>query len=180
MKYDSIGIAYVTLVESTQILTEMPALISLDKERFDSGNIRQLELERKNSKSIGKNHRSVPLSNKMIALFHTKGLGFHSVSFFQNVDRNTVIHKNASKLDAPDATGIYQNIQHMLNKGKTVYSDVVQSKGGRKLWTDMHKHVDFDKAYIEKDGNRTEVPDFSDQGGRNVFGETYVITPKKK
>lgn len=150
MKYDSIAENYISMVNSQELLLEMPTISVIGRELFDAGNKRLLNLHRRESKSIGKNHRSVYVLPDTIALFHTKGLGYHSVSFFKKLNRSTVIHKVASKLDHPDASGIYQNIQYMLDHGKTVYSDIIQSPGGRKLWTNMHKHVNYGSAYVEK------------------------------
>lgn len=178
MNYDTIAENYVNMVKST-LLMEMPTISTIGRELFDAGNKRLLDLHRRDSKSIGKNHRSVQVLPDTVALFHPQGLGYHSVSFFKKLNRNTVMHVAASKMDHPDASGIYQNIQYMLDHGKTVYSDAIQSPGGRKLWTSMHKHVKYGSAYIEKNGNRESVENFEPYGDHNDLHSHFVITPIK-
>lgn len=179
MIYDTIAENYVHMVNST-VLMEMPTISTISREIFDAGNKRLLDLHRRDSKSIGKNHRSVQVLPDITALFHTQGLGYHSVSFFKRLNRNTVMHIAASKMDHPDASGIYKNIQYMLDHGKTVYSDVIQSPGGRKLWTNMHNHVNYGGAHIERNGERKSVDNFQQFADQNDLHSQFVITPRPK
>ena len=179
MNYDTIAENYVSMVKSTALM-EMPTISTINREIFDSGNKRLLDLYRRDSKSIGKNHRSVQVLPDTVALFHTQGLGYHSVSFFKKLNRSTVMHTAASKMDHPDSSGIYKNIQYMLDHGKTVYSDVIQSPGGRKLWTNMHKHVNYGGAHIEKNGERRSVDNFESFANEHDFSSQFVLTPHPK
>ena len=53
MNYDTIAENYVSMVKSTALM-EMPTISTINREIFDSGNKRLLDLYRRDSKSIGK------------------------------------------------------------------------------------------------------------------------------
>ena len=101
------------------------------------------------------------MPNSKILMFHTNN-GKHSNASIFDVSGDTARHQVTTKLNSSAPTGIYQNIQHMIDSGHTVSSDMKHSSGGRNLWNNIHKHVNYSSAEIRniRTGISTPVENF--------------------
>lgn len=158
MKYDKIAEAYVG------ILTEMP---NLSPYHPHDAYADLMSVVRKVYKPVvaGKDHYIGKTPSGDTVAYHRDGNGnIHSASLFYHEDGDNVIHSLTSKMGAPDATGIYQNIQLMVDEGKNVLSDENQTRGGRSLWMNIHKHVKHGGLSVidNSTGEEKSVKDFTD------------------
>jgi len=128
---------------------------------------------------ISDTHYKLPYNSKTIVSYHKTNNDIHSISMFEQMSSpNKYQHVIASKGNANDASGIYKNIQDMIDSGNAVYSDGAQTRGGRKLWINMHNHVNFNKAYkthMDTDESH-EVKDFSDLSSDKPDPYVYSIS----
>ena len=136
------------------------------------------------SHNIGSDHFAVQLPNGNMYLYHKNGNTIHSASLFERGslgDRNAYRHALTSKGDSiSDASGIYKNIQFIIDNGKTVTSDDNQTRGGRNLWRNIHKHVNFGKAslYDIKTGKHVKDVDNFESLSK-TDDDPYVYSIKK-
>ena len=135
------------------------------------------------SHAIGKNHYAVRLSNGNMYFYHKDADKIHSASLFIPDNfalPNAYSHVLASKGDAKDASGIYKNIQFMLDNGKTVTSDTDQTRGGRNLWRNIHKHVKFNKVSLHDIDTGKHVKDVENfEELSKTESDPYIYTIKK-
>lgn len=175
---DSIAEAYIGMLEMTTIIPDS----DIPKERtFDAfvSNIKRLSYA---ASYIDDNHYAIGLSDGTMYLYHKNGEKYHSISLFRKDSDNEFTHLLTVKgPHVKSATGIYKNIQYMLDNGFTVGSDEEQTRGGRNLWKNIHHHVDFTKASlhdIHTGIHIKDVNDFSDVS--SIESDPYIYKIKKE
>jgi hypothetical protein len=148
------------LIES--ILVESPAL-GLNIDRNDSRDMMRTkiaEVEPHARKLTDTLHmHSYPGTNQHL-FFHKSDVGIpHSGSLFTQND-SMMIHNMVDRVDHPNADYIHKTIQHLVDSGFEVVSDSKQSTGGRSLWTNIHKNVNFTNAAVMNSQGRSPVDNF--------------------
>lgn len=147
------------------LLCESPAIVdSLHPDGMRNIALNMVNKSKIIAKNIGNDMYKHTLPSGHV-LFHMKDDVPSDASIFK-ISGNDAIHQIGVKFNS-DSTGVYANMQHMLDNGYTVKSDMYQSNGGRNLWKNIHKHVSFSESGIDHLGKITNVADFSSQDDSN-------------
>lgn len=160
---DKAANAYISMLEMTRIIGD--TVIPSDK--MHDNLVSTIDANKKNRIKISDNRYAIQMGNGNTILYHhNKEHGYHSISMFEPFGKisNHYKHVLASKGTYPDASKIYENIQTLVDKGKSVFSDESQTRGGRNLWRNIHTHVKFKTASLHaEDGTHVrDVETFSD------------------
>lgn len=160
---DKAADAYISMLEMTRIVGSN--IIPHDK--LHSQLTSTIESNKKNRIKISDSHYAIQLNNGNTILYHhSKEHNYHSISMLEpfGTSKDHYVHAIASKGTYSDASKIYQNIQTLVDKGKTVFSDDTQTKGGRNLWRNIHKFVNFKTASLHnEDGTHIkDIENFAD------------------
>lgn len=176
---DFVADAYISMLEMTNIYKD-DDISATDMHRDMTKTVSRIHHL---SHEIGKNHYAARMSNGDMYFYHKDGDKHHSISLFvpdSFTAQNAYSHVLASKGDVADASGIYKNIQFMLNNGKIVTSDKDQTRGGRSLWRNMHKHVQFSKASLHDIDTGKHVKDVENfEELSKTESDPYIYAIKK-